>query len=641
MKLLPAILLFFYWPIANAQIITEPGEVICKGHHSILSLRNDPARVNPFSNETDITYLEAHWTIDPAINFISGRISYNLKAQIDDLDKLVLDLSDELSVTSVVSNDTDLDFEHTDDQLLFIYFPFPLSRNESTSVTIEYNGSPPSNGFGSFTQSTHAGEPIIWTLSEPYGARDWWPTKQDLTDKIDSADFYIHTPPELLAAGNGTLKSITKQDDEWIHHWQHRYPLAHYLIAFAVTNYESYADKLPLNDVDTIYIVNYVYPENKLQVMTQTTRTVEIMALFNDLFGLYPFADEKYGHAQFGWGGGMEHQTMSFMSNFSHDLIAHELAHQWFGNKVTCGSWVDIWLNEGFATYLTGLTYENFSPELYWPIWKKSAIKTITSQPSGSVKVDDTTSVNRIFNSRLTYNKGAYLLHMIRWIIGDDHFFQACRNYLDTPPTAYGFAYTNDLKTHFETTSGISLDEFFRDWFEGHGYPQYTLLYSIEDDKIHFTLSQTCSDPKVDFFEMPVPVSIYADGERFDFVLQHTTNQQMFQFNLPDIADVDSVKIDPDLWLISNNNKVIDQTVKVDDTLTLNKVKITPNPASDLITIEGLPEEVKEVELITTPGFRIVLPLSNNSLDVASLPAGVYILKVHGLKGNRKIIIGK
>ncbi len=138
----------------------------------------------------------------------------------------------------------------------------------------------------------------------------------------------------------------------------------------------------------------------------------------------------------------MEHTTVSFMGSFSRGLIAHELAHQWFGDKITCGSWKDIWLNEGFATFLTGLVSENLDgPEGHLD-WKTSKINSITSQPDGSVYLSDadTTSVSRIFSSRLTYNKGSMVLHMLRKKLGDEVFFQGVKNYLSHPDLAYAYA---------------------------------------------------------------------------------------------------------------------------------------------------------------------------------------------------------
>lgn len=630
----------FLIPLASSSQhhLEELEDIVCKEAHSFISHRNEDFRSNPYSNETDITYQKIIWTIDPAVNFIEGVIEYTFKSKIEGLDKFALDLSNNHEVIEARIDNLQLEVNHTDD-LVIIQLPAPLQLNESISLTVSYEGVPPSNGFGSFIQSSHDGAPIIWTLSEPYGVKDWWPGKQDLIDKIDSMDVYIHTPPEQLAAGNGSLESIEKSDKRWIHHWKHRYPIASYLVALAVTNYTAYSNKLPIAPGDSIEILNYVYPENLTQIMTQTPRTVEIMSIFNDLFGLYPFASEKYGHAQFGWGGGMEHQTMSFMGNFSHELIAHELAHQWFGNRVTCGSWTDIWLNEGFATYMTGLTYENLSFDQYWPLWKRSVVNHITSQPSGSVKVDDTTSVNRIFSSRLTYNKGAFVLHMLRWVVGDDNFYTACRNYLTSPGTSFDFGRTPELQHHLESVSGMNLNEFFRDWYEGHGYPSYTLLYRFNNEEIDFTLSQSTSDVRVDFFEMPVPVSVYSNGNEYEFILEHNSNNQSFHFNIPGVTEIDSVKVDPHLWLISNNNQVFNQTVGTTKNDILNTIIIKPNPAIDIITLQGLSDEIDEIYLVNQIGQTFNLPVNNQQIQVTGLVPGVYTLKIKGLGGARKIVI--
>jgi len=204
-------------------------------------------------------------------------------------------------------------------------------------------------------------------------------------------------------------------------------------VAIAVTNYAEYSDWLELEDGRKIEILNFVYPENLEKAKTETPVTAEMIALYNRLIGEYPFADEKYGHAQFGWGGGMEHQTMSFMYNFGFELVAHELAHQWFGDYITCGSWQDIWLNEGFATYLSGLVYENLLDGYWWPQFKKLNVERIVSQPGGSVYVKDTTNIETIFSGRLSYSKGAWILHMLRWTLGDEAFFEGMKSYFIIP----------------------------------------------------------------------------------------------------------------------------------------------------------------------------------------------------------------
>lgn len=583
---------------------------------------------NPASDLTDIHYQEMHWTIDPAVYFIEGQITYHFQSRQNGLDELILDLSDALSVHAIDRNGTPLMWTHGTDQLLRIDLGKTIAVGQLDTVTVRYSGLPPSNGFGSFEQSVHDGAPVIWTLSEPYGARDWWPAKQDLVDKIDSVDIYITTPIGQLAASNGKLMSITPDTARLVHHWRHRYPITAYLIALAVTNYEAYSHFMPLDETDTLEILNYVYPESRVQAEAQTPRTIEIMELFNELFGRYPFADEKYGHAQFGWGGGMEHQTMSFMGNFSHELVAHELAHQWFGNKVTCQSWADIWMNEGFATYLTGLTYERFSPDLYWPAWKRSVINAATSQPGGSVWVNDTTNVNRIFSGRLTYNKGAYLLQMLRWIVGDETFFAACRDYLDLPGTAFAFGSTEEFQAYLEQHSGKDLDGFFSDWFYGEGWPTYTVRWSREPDSLVIWLDQVQSHPSVSFYEMPVPIQVFTQGTGTMHRLDHSANGQRFAIDLAG-AQVDSIRFDPELRLLSRNNTVVEITTAIGDPASPDGRLIYPNPTTSFVNIypsTGL----SRIALTDIGGRTHFLSVADGQADVSSLSPGAYMLRLLG-----------
>jgi len=609
----------------NAQV--DPGfghdleDLICKERARAALHVDGGGYRNPASDLTDMHYQEMHWDIDPAQYFIHGTITYQFESRTDGLTELLLDLSDALTVLRVERNGSALSWTHGADQILRIDLGKILDTGAHDTLVVEYEGMPPSNGFGSFEQSTHGGAPIIWTLSEPYGMRDWWPGKQDLADKIDSIDVYITTPAGQLAASNGKLMSITADGDQLVHHWRHRHPITAYLVALAVTNYEAYSHFLPLDETDTLEILNYVFPESRAQAETQTPRTLEVMALYNDLFGRYPFADEKYGHAQFGWGGGMEHQTMSFMYNFSHELIAHELAHQWFGDKVTCSSWTEIWMNEGFATYLTGLTYEAFSPDLYWPSWKRNVVNVATSQPGGSVWVNDTTSVNRIFSGRLSYNKGAYLLQMLRWIVGDENFFGACRDYLDLPGTAYAFGSTAEFQHYLELRSGLDLAEFFRDWFYGEGWPSYAVRWTQTQDSLILWVDQAQSHVSVDFFEMPLPIKVFSGGDAYTLRFDHTASGQRFSSALA--APVDSIQFDPDLWLLSRNNTVTEVTTAVENPGTESPVLLYPNPAT--AWLECYPSDgITHLRLSDAAGRSMLLPLVNGRADIRTMAPGLY-----------------
>ena len=546
-----------------------------RGHahqHAHAKSNGDPTR------GYDLTYHRLELTVDPAVRAISGSVTHHYTA-LTALATLELDLSDSLVVSSVQHTTGPLAFTHADD-LLTITLPFTLQAEERDSIAITYGGNPGTSGFGSFVQTTHAGAPIIWTLSEPYGARDWWPCKQDLNDKADSLDVFVTAPEGQRVASNGMLISEQPVGAGLVRaHWRHRYPINYYLIAFAVTNYAVYSDIVPTDQGD-IEVLNYVFPEQLEASQQGSQEIVEQMQLFNELLGHYPFAEERYGHAQFGWGGGMEHQTMSFMGNFSYELMAHELAHQWFGNTVTCGSWEDIWLNEGFATYMAGLCYEFLAPQ-YWMIYKRNVRNTVVSQPDGSVKCTDTTSVGRIFNGRLSYGKGMFVLHMARWVMGDSAFFAGCRNYLNDPDLRHASARTPQLQAHLEAASGLDLDEFMADWYVGEGHPSYTLSWGQSElGQLDILLEQTQSHPSVDFFELPLPVRLWNATQDTIVVLDHNFSGQSFQV-LPGFP-VDSVAIDPDIRLLSAENVV---TAVPELAQRGSAVLVYPNPTNDLMYV--------------------------------------------------------
>ena len=429
--------------LINAQNFDVDQNAIEEAEMKSALRRTTHQRVNANTGNYDVTYHKLEFTIDPSVANISGIVTTHFEAK-ENMNQVYFDLTNNMTVSQVLQGGNPVTFsQNTNDELVINLSP-ALNQGQTGVVEITYFGTPQYSGFDSFEASTHNGDPVLWTLSEPYGSKDWWPCKQDLNDKIDTVDIYITTPrfnsqsEEYVAVANGVEQSQTINGINKTTHFRHQYPIPAYLIAIAATNYSVFTQTVD-NNGNPFDIVNYVYPESLSYAQANTPVTVDIMNLFTNLFEEYPFASEKYGHAQFGWGGGMEHTTVSFMGNFSRNLIAHELAHQWFGNKITCGSWKDIWLNEGFATYLSGLVVEDLDGNAAFTSWKQQQTSNVTSLPDGAVYLSDqdTTNVGRIFSGRLSYRKGAMVLHMLRKKLGYPSLYnQSLKNSVRSSPLA-------------------------------------------------------------------------------------------------------------------------------------------------------------------------------------------------------------
>lgn len=576
-------------------------------------------------NNTNIVYQRCEWNINPEIQYISGKITTYFVPNTT-INQIEFDLNQTLVVDSVKRNNVKLTFTQTAENILNINLP-SISAETTDSISVYYQGIPPNNGFGSFVQSSHYGAPIIWTLSEPYGAKDWWPCKESLTDKIDSVDIIITSPQSYTAVSNGNLIQESQIGENKIFHWKHRYPIATYLIGVSATNYLIYSKDIIFNS-DTVKLVNYVYPEDTVTALGNMFNAGIHMQLYDTLFGVYPFKNEKYGQAQFGWGGGMEHQTITFLGNWGYELQAHELAHHWFGNKITCGSWEDIWINEGFATYMSGLCYEHLW-KYWWRIFKIGKINQVTSEPDGSVFCTDTTDVNRIFSSRLSYAKGSMILNQLRWIIGDSAFFKACNNFLNDQSLAYNFAKTPQLINHFEQSSGQDLSWYFNDWHTGEGYPSYQINWQENSSNIiTLTLNQSQSNPSVDFFELPLQIRLFNSTNDTLVRINNTVNGQTFTF--PINFKADSLEFDPNYWIISKNNTITNEISEFSNEI---KFAVFPNPTQETISlstnknIQNINYEIFDnLGRLTKNG---ILKLSDESIDIRNLHNGLYTIRIN------------
>lgn len=331
----------------------------------------------------------------------------------------------------------------------------------------------------------------------------------------------------------------------------------------------------------------------------------------------------------------MEHQTNSFIGSQSAELVSHELGHQWFGDKVTCGSWQDLWLNEGFATYTTAIYYEHFDTTQVRTNLQR-LINSITTQPGGSVWVNDTSDVGRLFSSRLTYNKGAYVVHMLRWVLGDSAFFRGVRRYLGDAAVAYSFARTSDLRKALEAESGKDLGAFFQKWVYGEGYPDYHAEWSQNSNNwIKLKLSQTTSHSSVNFYEMPVTIVAKSGSRETSFVVDHRYNGQEFSLNAG--FTVDTILIDPKLWILSKSRT----SVKTGGSPPFNEIKLYPNPAPGelRVSLKNPTDRKLSIRLFNMMGQAVyqreIQTAGSDELIIiplGGLPQGIYSLRLESEK---------
>lgn len=584
--------------------------------------------INPNTLNYDLQYQRMDVTLDPAVANISGSVTSHFKPN-QNISSIYFDLVNSLTVSQVKYHGTNLNFQQLATKEIKIDFPSALQANVLDSLTIHYSGTPPTAN-GAFTNGTQGGTPMLATLSEPYGAQDWFPTKQSLNDKIERFDFKITTPSQYSVASNGKLMSETITGANKLTFWRTMYPMAAYLAALSITNF------VKLNDTmgnPPFPFINYVYPSTAADPasMANIDWTKQVMNTFETYFGPYPFRNEKYGHMQFMPGGGMEHQTMSSMGSWSKGLIAHELAHQWFGDKVTCGAWNDIWLNEGFATFGEHVANEKLlMTNTEFMNYLAGQKDFVTSAPGGSTYVSDANlvSVNAIFNSRLSYSKGGYILRMIKWILGETAFYQALKDYHARPNLAYNYVRTADLNASLLQSTGKDFTGFFNDWVYGEGYPTYDIRWKQSANQITFKVSQTQSHASVSFFEMPLPVKVNGTGgEVAYFALDNTSNNQYFTQTVT--FPVASVQFNYEYQILERNSTVTQDASLSTASVEQENFALYPNPAKNELYIKGI-DKPTDYAIHTADGRLIKKSLyqPNKPINITELVPGTYMFSI-------------
>tara|TARA_B100000749_G_scaffold107858_1_gene82514 strand:+ start:653 stop:2569 length:1917 start_codon:yes stop_codon:yes gene_type:complete len=623
--------------------------ISCSQSKSVQRLLEFQSTITEDQEKIDISFYRIDLDIDFNQHEISGSVIIKGGIGLSQPDSIEIDFSSDMSVDSVKLYGESISYDHDNDLLSVLAPQETLPEGYQFIMEIFYHGTPTTCGLGSFVFDSHAGTEHVWTLSEPYGARCWWPCKDDPSDKADSVDIIVRVPSNQIVASNGNLiHEINIANDRKEYYWQERYPISTYLVSLAIYPYTVWHDEYISMNGDTLPLDYYVFPDRYENSYSNYLLTKEMLSLFASQFGEYPFMGEKYGHADFGWGGAMEHQTLSSMGGYSQTLIAHELGHQWWGDLITCASFHHIWLNEGFARYCQALWEEYFNgDEAYFSYMNSHAYYGY-----GTIYVEDATTTSAIFNGNLSYNKASWVLHMLRHVVGDDTFFEILHAYASNDSLSYAAATTEEFQQVCEYITGMDLQDFFQQWIYGEKYPQYELswwLTETEELTIQIDQIQTTG-----YFHMPIDLHVTGFLIDTTIVVDNYGPTQTYQISGIGTM-VHQIQLDPNGWILKEVNYT---TVGVDEILPgdISLLPAYPNPFNSGTTINFfIPQVLGEIDatlqVMDVNGRHISTLLSKQVSsgmksfywDASVDASGIYF--IHLLAGNsifnRKIILLK
>lgn len=542
-------------------------------------------------DDYDVGYYKLDLRIDPAAKQVSGTVEVRARARTNDFATVELDFDSNMTVDDVTG--AVAAFTHLGN-VLQIELSQALQNGEEFSFQVAYHGQPESGGFGAFGFNTHAGSPIVWSLSEPYFARSWWPCKDTPDDKADSVDVVATVPKGLIVASNGVLRNRTDNGDGTLtFHWHEGHPITTYLVSLAITNYATYSEWFHYATTDSMEVQYYIYPEKLADAQSQLTQTLTMLTYFSKIFGPYPFLDEKYGIAQFPWGGGMEHQTITSQGGFGTTLTVHELAHQWWGDKITNATWTDIWLNEGFASYSEALYYEHTRGEDYYHTY----MGYMDWGFPFAIFVDDTSSVSRIFHGTV-YDKGAWLLHMLRHVVGDSTFFDILLAYSSDPRFAYGNATTAGFQSVCEAVSGRDLDWFFQPWIYEVGRPVYRVDWNADNADGSYVLNLSIQQTQVPQQALfPMPIDLHISTVSGDTLITVFNDAAVQNFSLKLANQPTGLQIDPGDWILKKIDSVTSVLESRQIPSEFSLQQNYPNPFNSTTKIDFRVSAGSEVEI--------------------------------------------
>jgi len=573
---------------------------------------------------------------------ITNTVKYQLKAKDSPIGQIYFEFAPTFTIDSVSVDNSSCTFYYSNDTLI-LYPNSTIQPYSLFDVSISYHGNATSGGEYrglTNTYSSDYNQYITWTLSESFHLKEWLPCKQDLTDRLDSAWIFITVDSTCKAGSEGKLTAIVPLLNGKVRYeWKERHPIVYYLLSIAVGKYAEYNFNVHIPGLsDSLFVMNYIYkdPQCLLDNKADIERTADFLRIYSDKFGMYPFADEKYGHCQVPLGGGMEHQTMTSLGYFIHWLVAHEMAHMWFGDHITCANWQDIWINEGFASYGEYVILQNYFDQQTADITMRHFQFRGRIEPEGSIYVpfEIAWDENRIFNGNLSYKKGAALIHMIRYLCDDDSIFfyglkQLQNIYADSVLTGA------DVRNLFEAITGKDFHALFDQYYYGKGYPIYNIRWFQDSTQtgwgdLSIQIEQRGSSADNNLFTIPLPFELFKQQQVETIKLTPSQNIQTFTIQTNGLK-IDSIHFDPRNWILDSLESF---AIAVEPIYSdKNNFMVYPNPVRDVLKIDGVKQsQHANIELYSSDN-KIILntsteqfPFYINVNDITS--NGVYFLKI-------------
>ncbi len=590
--------------------------------------------------EYDIKYVDFRLKVTDTSTYIEGNVTTTAQVVVSVMSDYYFELDTTMTIDSAFINGALLPVTSVG-ILRSINLSIPFVLGQTFSARIVYHGISVGD-HGLLHDVTRYGSNVVFTACEPYYAKNWWPCKQSLNDKVDSIDMFVTTPNNTGMCSNGlqVLVDSVSLPGYKLHHWKSRYPIDYYLISIAVGRFSDYKRYVHFTgSADSMLIHNFFIDSSWFSPLDQTN--FDSMAVFiNDfskLFTRYPFWKEKYGMCYVDAFGGMENQTMTIIPSSYVGVLVHELGHHWFGDNVTMKTWSEMWLSEGFATWFTQFYFSE-----YWTAMEGRATRTryysaVLRDPCCQVLVADTTNEMEIFSNNV-YCKGAGIVNMLRYAAPSDSlFFKAMADYQTI--YAHSTAGTADFKAVVEARYGISLDTFFNQWVYGSGFPQYTVTWNQVGTTVFVKLIQQASCPSVTpHYSTYLQLQLKSATTDTFIKVYSSLDTQIFAIDWSQA--VTRVYLNPDVWTVCKQLGPIKKDASLLEKSTFSTdVLVRSNPTKNDWQIEDLRDNT-QLTLTDMAGRELWHGKSARHVTTIpgdKLPAGNYLLQLTGPEGKAQI----